>query len=59
MTEQISSNGGKMEGSDLSEIRVRRDSPAVGTRDAFLELKNRLCAQILAMTEPALALRHR
>ena len=59
MTEQISSNGGKMEGSDLSEIRVRRDSPAVGTRDAFLELKNRLCAQILAMTEPALDLRDR
>lgn len=37
---------------DLREIRVRRDSPASGTRDAFLELKNMLCGQILKQLEP-------
>ena len=39
---------------ELSEIRVRRDSPAVGARDAFLDLKNRLCRQLLDMRDPAL-----
>ena len=39
---------------ELSEIRVRRDSPTVGARDAFLDLKNRLCRQLLAMRDPAL-----
>ena len=37
---------------DLREIRVRRDSPASGTRDAFLELKIKLCDQILKQLEP-------
>lgn len=37
---------------DLREIRVRRDSPTSGTRDAFLELKNKLCGQILEQLEP-------
>lgn len=38
----------------LSDIRVRRDSPAVGARDAFLELKDELCRQILALRDPTL-----
>ena len=37
---------------DLREIRVRRDSPTSGTRDAFLELKNKLCSHILEQLEP-------
>jgi hypothetical protein len=39
---------------DLSELRVRRDSPAAGSRDAFLELKNTLCGQILKQLEPGI-----
>jgi len=41
---------------ELSEIRVRRDSPTVGARDAFLELKDQLCRRILALRDPALDL---
>lgn len=37
---------------DLSDIRVRRDSPAVGSRDAFLDLKTRLCAQLRRQRDP-------
>ena len=39
---------------DLRELRVRRDSPSPGARDAFLELKNRLCEQLLLHIEPEL-----
>lgn len=39
---------------DLSEIRVRRDSPVLGTRDAFLELRDKLCDQILRTLEPGI-----
>ena len=39
---------------DLREIRVRRDSPAPGSRDAFLDLKKQLGAQILANLEPGI-----
>ena len=54
MTDRTTSDNDKKLESELSEIRVRRDSPAVGTRDAFLELKNQLCRHILAMRDPAL-----
>lgn len=37
---------------DLREIRVRRDSPVPGSRDAFLDLKRQLGAQIVAQLEP-------
>ncbi len=37
---------------DLRELRVRRDSPALGSRDAFLELKNKLCQEILGSLDP-------
>jgi hypothetical protein len=39
---------------DLRDIRVRRDSPAVGSRDAFLDLKARLCAQLRREREPGM-----
>lgn len=35
-------------------MRVRRDSPTVGTRDAFLELRDELCRHILTLRDPAL-----
>lgn len=44
---------------DLAEIRVRRDSPATGARDAFLDLKNQLCAQLLATRDPDMDLTER
>jgi len=44
---------------DLREIRVRRDSPSPGTRDAFLELKNTLCDQILREMDPNIDLSQR
>lgn len=31
---------------DLEELRMRRDSPSPGSRDAFVELIARLCATI-------------
>lgn len=54
MTDRTTSDNDKKPESKLSEIRVRRDSPAVGARDAFLELKNQLCRHILALRDPAL-----
>lgn len=37
---------------DLSDIRVRRHSPAVGSRDVFLDLKTRLSAQLRRQRDP-------
>lgn len=39
---------------DLRELRVRRDSPAPGSRDAFIDLKNQLAAHILVHLEPGI-----
>lgn len=55
MTDHTTHDNGKKVEQELSDIRVRRDSPAVGARDAFTELKDQLCRQILARREPALA----
>lgn len=44
---------------DLRELRVRRDSPVAGARDAFLELKNNLCDQIIRQLEPGVDLSQR
>lgn len=41
---------------DMSEMRVRRDSPAPGARDAFASLKNLLSAQIVDTLDPELDL---
>lgn len=54
MTDNTTHDNGKKAEQELSEIRVRRDSPAVGARDAFTELKNQLCRQLLAQRDPAL-----
>jgi hypothetical protein len=37
---------------DLREMRVRRDSPASGARDAFLELKQEIGDQIRNQIDP-------
>ena len=44
---------------DLREIRIRRASPSPGTRDAFLDLKNTLCDQILREMDPTIDLSQR
>lgn len=37
---------------DLREMRVRRDSPVSGARDAFLELKQEIGDQIRSQLDP-------
>ena len=37
---------------ELEDIRVRRDSPSSGNRDAFVQLKARLCRELLAELDP-------
>ncbi len=59
LTDHSTHDNGKKVEQELSEIRVRRDSPAVGARDAFTELKDQLCRQILALGDPALDVRDR
>lgn len=54
MTDRTKGDNDKKPERELSDMRVRRDSPAVGARDAFLELKNQLCRQLLAMRDPSL-----
>jgi hypothetical protein len=38
---------------DLHEMRVRRDSPLSGSRDAFLELRREMSEQIQAQLSPS------
>lgn len=47
---------GMTDSGDLRDIRVRRDSPIQGARDAFLELKNDLSRQIIDQLAPELDL---
>jgi hypothetical protein len=59
LANELKDNGGANNSEDLREIRVRRDAPMPGARDAFLELKNRLCSQILGQLEPGTELSDR
>jgi hypothetical protein len=59
VADYINGNEEAKNGDDLREIRVRRDSPLMGTRDAFLELKNKLCDQILRQLEPGIDMSQR
>lgn len=47
-------NRSESDADDLHEIRVRRDSPVVGARDAFLDLKNVLTTHIIGHLEPGI-----
>jgi hypothetical protein len=53
LTDRTTGDNNKQEW-ELGDIRVRRDSPSVGARDAFLELRNQLSRQLLAQRDPAL-----
>ena len=47
---------GSQEGqsSKLQELRVKRSSPAVGSRDAYLDLKNRIQQKLIAELDPGM-----
>jgi hypothetical protein len=59
LADELKDKGRASDSEDLREIRVRRDSPVLGTRDAFLELKNRLSGHILSRLEPGIDLSDR
>jgi hypothetical protein len=52
MATPIDDGDSAKESDDLRDMRVRRDSPVVGTRDAFLELRNQLRRQLVSQLEP-------
>ncbi len=47
---------GSQEGqlSKLQELRVKRSSPAVGSRDAYVDLKNRIQQKLIAELDPSM-----
>jgi len=51
LSEQTKDHSNGNDTADLSELRVRRDSPAPGARDAFLELRDSICRQLRARGE--------
>lgn len=40
--------------SNLQELRVKRSSPAVGSRDAYVDLKNRVQQKLIAELDPGM-----
>ena len=44
----------RSEPSKLQELRVKRTSPAVGSRDAYMELKNRVQQRLIAELDPSM-----
>jgi len=44
----------KERGSKLQELRVKRASPSTGSRDAFVDLKNRIQQKLIAELDPSL-----
>ena len=40
--------------SKLQELRVKRSSPAVGSRDAYVELKNRIQQKLISELDPGM-----
>lgn len=42
------------EPSKLQELRVKRSSPAVGSKDAYVELKNRIQQRLIAELDPSM-----
>lgn len=43
--------------SKLQELRVKRTSPATGSRDAFIDLKNRIQQKLIAELDPSIDIR--
>ena len=48
------SNAQEGESSKLQELRVKRSSPAVGSRDAYVDLKNRVQQRLIAELDPGM-----
>ncbi|MDX1663802.1 MAG: CpaF family protein [Candidatus Promineifilaceae bacterium] len=48
------SDGEATANSKLQELRVKRSSPSVGSRDAFLDLKNRIQQKLIAELDPGI-----
>lgn len=44
----------KAEPSKLQELRVKRTSPSVGSRDAYVDLKNRIQQRLIAELDPSM-----
>jgi hypothetical protein len=42
------------EPSKLQELRVKRASPATGSRDAYIDLKNRVQQRLIAELDPTM-----
>lgn len=42
------------QGSKLQELRVKRTSPSTGSRDAFVDLKNRIQQKLIAELDPSI-----
>lgn len=49
-----SSQSQQSEMSKLQELRVKRSSPAVGSRDAYVDLKNRIQQKLIAELDPSM-----
>lgn len=47
-------SSGRSEPSKLQELRVKRASPAVGSRDAYVDLKNRVQQRLIAELDPSM-----
>ena len=43
--------------SKLQELRVKRTSPVAGSRDAFIDLKNRIQQKLIAELDPSIDIR--
>jgi hypothetical protein len=54
MAATISDGDSATEPDDLRDMRVRRDSPVLGARDAFQELRTQLRGRLLSQMEPGL-----
>jgi len=52
--ERSQQESGRSEPSKLQELRVKRASPAVGSRDAQVELKNRIQQRLIAELDPGM-----
>ena len=52
--EKNQDSGSGAEPSKLQELRVKRASPAVGSRDAYVDLKNRVQQRLIAELDPSM-----
>ncbi len=53
-TTSVATSGAAADSSKLQELRVKRASPAVGSRDAYVDLKNRVQQKLIAELDPSM-----